>query len=73
MGGSALSHPLDPHVAAAILAAMAPFFAYVTWRYRPRVEYEITPLSMVLFVLGCTMIFLIAVVVARVLVRPIPH
>lgn len=72
-GARALSHALDPHLGAAILAAMSPFLAYVAWRYRPRVEREITPISMVLFVVAVTMLFLIAVIVARVLVRPVPH
>jgi len=72
-GGTAVSHPLDPHVGAAILAAMAPFFAYVGWRYRPRADEEILPLHMVMFVVGFTMLFLVIVVVARVLVRPVPH
>ncbi|RNJ73039.1 MAG: hypothetical protein EB824_05255, partial [Thaumarchaeota archaeon S15] len=70
--GGAMSHPLDPYVTAAIFAALAPFFAYLTWRFRPQGD-EIVTINMVMFVLNGTMLVLVLFVVARVLVRGTLH
>lgn len=64
--------PLDPHVAAAIFAALAPFFAYFTWRFRPHGD-EILTINMIMFVVSGTMLFLVLFVLARVLVRGTLH
>lgn len=67
-GGQAMSEPLDPYVAATIFAAVAPFFAYTTWRYRPQGD-EIPTLHLVMFTVSFAMLFLVLFLVAKVLVR----
>lgn len=67
-GGLAMSEPLDPYVAATIFAAVAPFFAYTTWRYRPQGD-EIPTLHLVMFTVSFAMLFLVLFLVAKVLVR----
>ena len=56
--------PLYPYVTAAIFAALAPFFAYTTWRYRPQGD-ELPTLHLVMFTVSFAMIFFLAEVLVR--------